>query len=147
MNDMERALAEQACMKLVNRFANLNDAMRYEELAGLFVEDGSFARPTDPDNFTEGRAAILEAFQARPKEKITRHVISNIEVDITSESTAKSRCYAVLYTGSADKPAQKFGLEASASQFIGEFYDDFVKTDEGWKFKRRSGRIIFTTAG
>src|SRR5690554_3187167 len=107
MNEIDRMLAEHQCTALVNRFANLNDAMRYEELAALFTRNGRFARPTDPGNFVEGRDNILAAFQARPKDRISRHVISNIEVEVLDPNRARGACYAVLYTGSPDNPAEK----------------------------------------
>lgn len=62
MDPKETALIEQSCIKLVNQFANYNDAMRYEELAELFTEEASFARPTDPENYTVGKEQILAAF-------------------------------------------------------------------------------------
>ena len=130
---------------MVIRFANLNDAMQYKKLVNLFTDDASFARPTEPDNFISGKANILAAFEARPGDRITRHIVSNVLIDVISETRARGCCYAVLYTGSADNHAEKFGIQANASQYIGEFYDDFVLTDEGWKIARRSGKIVFTT--
>ena len=144
MNEFELACIEQQCAKLINRFSNLNDAMRYEELAALFTEDARFARPTDPDNFIAGREAILAAFQARPRDKVTRHIISNIDVEVLDPARARSLSYALLYTGSPDTPA-KLGLQANAVQLVGEFHDEFVKTPDGWKFSSRQGRIIFST--
>ena len=145
MKEENIALIEHTCSKLINRFAYLNDAQRYAELAELFSDDARFARPTDPDNYTLGKDNILAAFMARPKDRISRHAMSNILIDVTSESTAKGVSYVILYTASTDDVAEKFGLQANQSQFIGEFYDDFILTDTGWKIASRSGRIIFTS--
>ncbi|MDT8400011.1 MAG: nuclear transport factor 2 family protein [Pseudomonadales bacterium] len=136
---------EQICSGLIIQLANYNDAMRYEELAALFAEDGRFARPTDPENYVVGNADILASFQARPRDRLTRHIISNIQIDVHSKTAASGRSYGLLFTGSLNNQAEKFGVQANASQFIGEFYDDFVKTDRGWKFSRHTGKIIFTT--
>lgn len=142
----EQSLAiEQACAAVFNRFSVLNDAGRHEEMVQLFTEDARFARPTDPDNYTEGRDQILAAFQARPKDRVTRHLITNIVIDVVDETTAKGQCYSTLYAGSPDKPAENLGLQANPEQFIGEFFADFRLTDEGWKISSQTGNITFTT--
>lgn len=145
MKPEQKMLIEHSCARLINAFAIYNDAGRFEELVSLFTPDGRFARPTAPDNFTEGRENILAAFRARPKERVGRHVMTNIQIEVIDETSARGLCYATLYTGSADKPAADFGLQANAAQFIGEVYTDFALTDEGWKIARQTGKIIFTT--
>ena len=137
--------AELACSKLCNQFAVFNDAGRYDELAALFTDDGRYARPTDPDNFLKGKAAILAAFKARPQDKVTRHLITNIVVDVTGATTARGICYVTLYNGSTNNPAEKFGFKANPSVLVGEYHDEFVLTDSGWRFSQRGGRLIFTT--
>lgn len=136
---------EQACAKLINQFAVFNDMGRHEELAALFVENGRYARPTDPEKFAEGRAAILAAFKARPADRLTRHIIANIIVDVTSATTATGISYIALYTGSAAKTAEKGGFVGNASVLVGEFYDHFVLTSAGWRFSQRQGRLTLTT--
>ncbi len=136
---------EQACTRLVNQFSNFNDAGDYVSLCDLFTADASFARPTDPENFTSGRENILAAFQSRPNDRITRHIISNIVIEVANDSTAKGSCYATLFMAPVDAEAAKFGVKANPSQFIGEFYIDFSLTPEGWKISRQTGKIVFTT--
>jgi hypothetical protein len=145
MKLVEVQSAELACSKLCNQFAVFNDAGRHEELVALFVDDGRYARPTDPDNFVSGKAAILAAFKSRPQDKITRHLITNIVVDITAAKTAQGICYVTLFSGSTNNPAEKFGFKANSSVLIGEYHDEFVLTESGWRFSRRGGRLIFTT--
>lgn len=145
MNSTAAQAIEQACSRLINQFAVFNDASRHDELVQLFVENGSYARPTDPDNFVQGRAAILAAFKARPADKITRHLITNIVVDVHSTERATAICYVTLYAGTTTKPAEKHGYIANASQLVGEYQDEFVLTAAGWKFSKRGGRLIFST--
>jgi hypothetical protein len=145
MHEQERQAIELACAKLINQFAVYNDAARYEELAALFTADGSYARPTDPDNYLKGRAAILAAFKGRPAEKLTRHLITNILIEVASPASAEGICYVTLYAGSTDQPAPKFGYLAAPSQLIGEYHDQFTLTAEGWKFSKRQGRLLLST--
>jgi ketosteroid isomerase-like protein len=145
MTETERLLIEQACARVVVQFSNFNDMRDYEALCSLFTEDAAFARPTDPGNYLNGRDHILAAFKARPNDRITRHLISNIVIDVVDGSHAKGACYATLFMALADAEPAMFGVKASASQLIGEFDMDFRLTRDGWKIARQGGRIIFTT--
>lgn len=145
MTDSDTQAIELACTRLINQFANFNDAGRHDELAALFTEDGQYARPTEPDNYVQGRAAILAAFKGRPADKLTRHLITNIVVDVTGPASATGICYVTLYAGSTGKPAEKHGYQANPSQLIGEYHDVFVLSPGGWKFSKRQGRLIFST--
>ncbi|MES2624844.1 MAG: nuclear transport factor 2 family protein [Pseudomonadota bacterium] len=145
MNLQDIQSIEWACSKLCNQFAVFNDAGRHDELADLFIEDGEYARPLDPENFVVGKAGILAGFKARPKDKVFRHLITNIVIDVTAANTATGICYVTLFSGSTNNPAEKLGLKANPSVLVGEYHDEFVLTDPGWRFSRRAGRLIFTT--
>lgn len=145
MDRVTELVIEQACAKLVNQFAVFNDMGRFHELVDLFIEDGRYARPIAPEVFIVGKTDILVSFEARSKDRVGRHLISNIIIDVLSPTTAKGVCYVALYSGTLDHKAEKFGLQAQPSQFIGEYQDDFVLTAQGWKFAQRKGYITFTT--
>lgn len=146
MNANEIQAIELACAKLVNQFALYSDSGRYDELAALFTEDGRYARPTAPTQVVEGRGALLAAFKARPQDRLTRHLVTNVLVDVTSPTTARGFSYVTQYAGTVDKPAASFGWLAQPSQLVGEYSDEYVLTPAGWKIRQRSGKLIFTTA-
>jgi len=131
----------QNCSELIVRFAVHNDMGEHRELAELFTLDGRYARPAVPDSFTEGREAIFQNFASRPKDRITRHLITNIVIDVVSASQARGICYVTQYSGNVDNPAESHGLYANPVQLIGEYFDEFVLTNEGWRFQQRSGRL------
>jgi len=143
MSSFDIDAIEQACQRLINRFALYNDMGQFEQLAALFAEDGAFARPTTPDDFIVGRAAILESFTSRPGGKVTRHLLSNTVIDVQDADHATAISYVTQYSANPDSPA-KFGLKANPTQLVGEYYDSFVRTAEGWKFAKRSGRVSIT---
>lgn len=130
MNADERRAIEWDCAQLVARYANLNDAANWAAVASLFTEDGRLARPTTPDQFLEGRDAILEAFLARPP-RVTRHVCSNVVIDVDGPTSAHGESAMVLWTA-ADKPP-----------IVGSFHDRFTLTDDGWRFAERRGSLTF----
>lgn len=145
METEQQQSIEQACTKLVNLYYHYNDNRDFRSAAALFSEDGAFARPTDPENFTVGRANIQAAYESRPHDRIARHIISNIIIDVVDTEHAKGSCYATLFMAPVDAEKAQFGVKANDSQLMGEFDMEFILTDEGWKIARSTGRIIFTT--
>lgn len=87
------------------------------------------ARPTAPDVPIQGREAILAAFAARPPRR-TRHVCSNVVVEVESPTNARGTSAMVLFT--ADGPP-----------LAGSFHDRFALTDDGWRFAERRGSLTF----
>ncbi|BBF72014.1 nuclear transport factor 2 family protein [Sphingomonas bisphenolicum] len=131
MNDVERQRIEHICERLIREFAFLNDAHDHDALAELFTEDGSFARPTDPDNAVIGREQIRIFFRDRSR-KATCHVMANTVVDVLSEHEAAAQSYVMLYTG-----------HNSDKLLIGEFCDAFRFDGGQWRFQSRRGSLKF----
>ena len=130
MDASDRRAIEWECARLINRYALLNDEARWEEVAALYAPGGVMTRPTAPDQPIVGREAILAAFKARPP-RTTRHVCSNIVIDVESATSARGRSAMLLFT-SAEKPP-----------LVGGFEDRFVLTEEGWLFAERRGTLTF----
>ncbi|MCC6940342.1 nuclear transport factor 2 family protein [Novosphingobium sp.] len=129
MKNKDRRAAEADCARLIALYANLNDEARWEEVVALYAEDGVMVRPTAPNAPVAGREAILEAFKARPP-RTTRHICSNVVIDVESDTTARGTSAMLLFTG-------------EAAPLVGSFHDRFVLTDDGWRFAERRGSLIF----
>ena len=129
MTDDERRAIEADCARLIALYANLNDVARWEEVAALYAEQGVMTRPTAPDAPIVGRAAILAAFQSRPP-RTTRHVCSNVVIDVDSADEARGTSAMLLFTG-------------APAPLVGSFHDRFVRTPEGWHFAARHGTLLF----
>jgi hypothetical protein len=130
MTPDERRAIEHDCARLIALYANLNDEARWDEVAALYAEDGVMIRPTAPDKPARGRAAILAAFKARPP-RVTRHICSNVVIDVESDALARGVSAMLLFTGASEP-------------LIGSFHDRFVRTAEGWRFAERRGSLLFT---
>lgn len=131
-------LAEIACERLVRRFAMLNDQRDHDELASLFVEDGTFSLPLDPDNPLIGRDTIRAYFRSRPL-RLTRHVTTNTLIEVMSTTEARGRSY-LLFVSSPDSTSPQ-PVKADPTAYMGEYDDIFVLSDDGWKFKERRGSL------
>lgn len=132
MTDLETLLAERAIERMLLDYAALNDAGDWDAVAALYSESGRMSRPVAPDDFIEGRAAILDAFKARPP-RASRHVVSNIRVDVDGASaTATSQI--LLFTATGQPP------------LVGSYHDRLTLTGEGWRFDERRGSLDFPAA-
>jgi hypothetical protein len=110
-------------------------------VAALYTGDARFARPSRPDEFVEGRAAILAGFLARPA-RAQRHVVANVVVEVEDEDHARAFSVIVLYMGDAAEPGQLPAMDPN-SPLVGTFTDRLVRTGEGWRFAERVGGLDF----
>ena len=121
---------ERACERLIVDYAASNDAGDWAAVAAFYVADGRMSRPTAPDAFIDGRAAILAAFTARPPRR-TRHICANIRVTLTGPDTATATSQILLFTASDAPP------------LVGSYADRMVRTADGWRFAERCGSLDF----
>lgn len=131
---------EHACSRLIQHYANLNDAGRWEDVAALYTDDAIFCRPSAPDVEIRGRAAILASFLSRPG-RLTCHIVTNIVVDVVSLQEARAFSRIVLYQGEARPEAGSPARHALAQPLVGAFTDRLVSDGSGWKFAERRGTI------
>lgn len=125
-------LAEREIERLIADYAALNDAAEWDQLAALYTPDGRMNRPTQPDTFVEGQAAILAAFKARPP-RPSRHIVANIRVDVSGD-TAQATSQILLFTAPNTAP------------LVGTYRDRLTKTPAGWRFTERLGSLDFPPA-
>ncbi len=142
LSAQEAAQIVQTCTQLIARFAQATDSADAETLAGMFVEDGVFIRPSKPDQPYVGRDVILEGFRSRPAGLVMRHLVTNTVVDVVNAAEARARSYLLLYTA----PATESGLpKANGKQMLGAFEDHIVRdTDGAWRFRERRGSLAMT---
>jgi ketosteroid isomerase-like protein len=141
---MTKHSIERLCERLVLDFVHFSDSQDYESLAALFTEDGTMVRPTGERLI--GRAAIIESYRSRPAGRISRHICTNIRITVESTGRARGLTYAVVYSANANQsPEAHFGVKADPRQLIGEFEDEFVRTEEGWRIASRRARFQMHT--
>jgi 3-phenylpropionate/cinnamic acid dioxygenase small subunit len=134
---------EWECQRVIVRYANLNDQRRWHEVAALYIEDGSMVRPSAPGEKIVGRAAILASLLARPAERATRHLCTNVEVTVEAPDAATASSTYLIYSGVQAEagPPVSDGRPPS----LCEFRDRLRKTPEGWRFVERVGAPAFTS--
>lgn len=140
MDHLQHLLIDQACRELVLRAARHADVNAPASLAGLFSEDAVLVRPNAEP--LHGREAIRRAYEQRPADRLTRHMVSNILVDIESATQARALSYVLLWTGNSTDSPGAMGRPARGSQMVGEFDDRFSLTPDGWRITRREARFV-----
>ncbi len=144
MSELDEWATKAAISELIVHYAALNDAGNWEAVAALYMEDGRMNRPTAPDEFIAGRDAILAAFQARPP-RAARHIVANILVRLEDATTARATSQILLYTGTdADDGGQP--TQSTSPPLVGTYEDRLVKTESGWRFLERRGKLDFRKA-
>lgn len=138
--EVEQLLARDACAALIVAFAACNDAHDADGLAALFAPDGVLVRPGAAP--LHGRAAIAHAYASRPSGRITRHVVSNVQVRLESATTATGLSYVTVWSGQLADAEGPFGRRADGRQAVGEFEDRFVRTNDGWRIAERRACFV-----
>jgi ketosteroid isomerase-like protein len=144
LSDVAKALIERACTRLILESAAANDRQDFEAFAALFTKDGVLHRPAGEP--LRGPRAIAESYSSRPASRITRHLCTNILIDVDSATTARGSTYVILYSADASGASdKKFGLTSETRKLLGEFEDRFVLTDAGWRIVERRARFVMHT--
>ncbi|MDZ4762395.1 MAG: nuclear transport factor 2 family protein [Alphaproteobacteria bacterium] len=140
MTDIEKLLIERACERLVVEYCHLTDHGEAARVADLFTEDGVWS---SSENTMNGRDKLRKGFQRRQDiaARMSRHVCTNLLVDVIDEDTARGVVYLTLYrhdgeAGRATSPTQ-------APAMVGEYRDEFKRTPAGWRFHRREIVLSF----
>ena len=102
MNAIERLAIERECEQLMIAYARGIDFRDYDNVAHLFTEDGVL----DVGNPLHGRAAIQAALARRPYELRSRHVLTNLFVDVVSalEAAVAGDGYGLLLCNLGEDP-------------------------------------------
>ena len=145
--EAEAMLIEHACERVLLRSIRTFDERDWQGFADVFAQDGVFVRANQPNDPLVGRDAILAALKSRPADRLTRHLCTNIQIDVLDSDHAKGLCYLYLFSATATPPEKAMGGPADPAQRIGEYVDDYVRTAEGWRIARRVGMIVLQTKG
>lgn len=144
LSRMDRMLIEHECARIVRHSLNLSDARAYARIVDLFTDDAVVIRPSKPDHPLIGKAAIAADYAARPGDRRTFHICSNIVVDVVSRVRAEAYCHVLLYSAVVDPDGETLPTAAPA-QFAGDYHDVLVWQDTRWRFRSRTGRMILKT--
>lgn len=130
----------EECQRLVVQSMILIDRRRYDELVALFTDDAVWVRS---DRTCRGKAEIRSALDSRPAGLVTRHLVTNILVDVAGSDAASAISYFLAYTHDGGPAAPAFPIPCSGPNIAGELADEFVRAPAGWRIlTRRTDRVF-----
>src|ERR1700712_1359136 len=85
---------EWDCAQTLTRFFNYFDQWRYEDMADLFAPNGVWHRQ---GKGVQGKDAIVAVLNTRSRTQTVRHVVTNVQIDVTDAMTAEFLLYVTAY--------------------------------------------------
>ena len=135
----DRMAIEWHCTQLVHRFAYYLDRGAFEDVFGLFVEDGVFDRA---GQVLQGHEEMRAAFRDRPKGITTRHMATNLHFTDVRHDRASALVYGISYHSNRTDESAPVPYAFSNGRFL-DMHDDYVLTDAGWRFRSRVAKAVF----
>ncbi len=134
-----RAAAQRDVEDVIFRFFLHLDEQEYDELSGLMAPTGTWLRN---GALLKGPEGVREAMRSRPAGFTTRHLITNIVVDIEGEDHAEATYYMTVFVHSGE--ARPSGpVKMDVPMHVSVFRQKFVRIPQGWRIAELSGTATF----
>jgi hypothetical protein len=146
LSAVERIEIERACERLTHAYVRALDLGDMNAAADCFAENGSMARPMNPGQVIQGREAVRTSLHTRPKTLLTKHLATNVVIDVESRDTARGLSYLTMVATTPPEGAAP-PFNSSGPIYFGEMQDRFVREKGVWKFLERRGSIQIKFAG
>lgn len=136
MNETERMLEEKAIERIIHDYAYYLDMNLPEKMIDLFVDDCevSYAPNFGAKGIEEYKKTLdgIDTFF-----KNTSHHNSGIVIDFVSSTEANVRTIVLAI--------HRYMKERPDGILYGQYFDEVVKVDGRWKFRKRELRTTMTT--
>ncbi len=139
LSDLARIQIERACERIIHAYSRALDLGDMSAAADFFAENGSMARPMAPDVVITGREAIRAALLTRPKTLLTKHLATNVMIDVISSREARGLSYLTMISTTPGEATAPF--VTAGPLYFGEFKDQFILENGSWRILERRGSI------
>lgn len=140
MQDTDIERIERACTALSISFARAIDFRDYDAFVELFTEDAVL----DTGQPLDGLDAIRASLAGRDDRLRTRHVITNVFVDVLNADEARGIAYLTLYRHHWDDNLRPGPAPSAGPAAVGHYEDRFARTARGWRFRSRRLHVAFS---
>jgi hypothetical protein len=140
LSPLERIEIERACERLVYGYSRVLDIGDLSAAADFFAENGSMSRPMAPNQVIQGRETIRASLLTRPKGLLTKHLATNVIIDVESRDWARGISYLTMISTTPPQGAEP-PFVSDGPVYFGQFADRFVREKGEWKFLERRGSI------
>ena len=137
MDAVETMLAEHGCVSVCTRFYHHLDRREYTDLASLVAENGVWMRQ---GKAVTGPNAVVSALAAASPDRKTRHMLSNVVVNLLDSGRAARVAYELaIFVQEGESPAKHSGI------FTGE--DRLEHDGVTWRITRKEAGALFRFSG
>ncbi len=137
MNKSDIREIEAACTQLSIAYARHIDFGAYDAFVDLFTEDAILELGFKLD----GRDAIRTSMSKRSSRLRSRHILTNIFIEVENAEQATGISYLTLYRHMGDESLQADPIEFQTPAAVGHYADEFRLTEQGWRIAHR--RLAF----
>jgi hypothetical protein len=125
--------------KLIYEFFYCLDERQYRQLSDMFSTDGVWHRQGKE---LRGPDAVMDAMKQRPAGFTTRHLITNVIVDIADAEAASARFYMTVFVHEGTE-APKAAVPMAVPMHVSSFEQKFVNRDGQWLINGLNGVATF----
>jgi hypothetical protein len=140
MDAFQELLIERTCEQLSLAYAYHLDFGNFDALAKLFAPEATLQVGTAHYGSIDAiRAGVRERYSGQ----VTRHVCSNIMIDVIDANRAVGVTYVTIYRHHYDGPEPQGEIGIRGPSFVGHYEDEFVNQPTGWRFASRRLNLRF----
>ncbi|SFU11293.1 nuclear transport factor 2 family protein [Mesorhizobium sp. YR577] len=129
METTDAPLAENEIRKQLYRFFLALDERQFDTMTQIMTPDGLWRRAGIE---IRGGGMLLEVMGKRGADRHTRHILSNMIIDMETAEAATARFYSTawVYVGAPD---EKGVCPIDIPSSIGVYTAKFARTEKGWQ--------------
>jgi 3-phenylpropionate/cinnamic acid dioxygenase small subunit len=115
---------------LVIEYAWLLDHRRFDDVVSLFTDDADLKIRGQKIRGAEGLQKWLDQRAASQGQRSSQHQMSLLRLEFVDDNTVRGTAGLVLHVA-------KSGSSGSYVDLVGEYQDEYARTDDGWRFRSR----------
>jgi hypothetical protein len=133
------AIIQRDIEQMIFRFFLHLDEQEYDQLSSLMASTGTWLRNKI---LLRGPADVREAMRSRPAGFTTRHLITNVIVDVADSDHADATYYMTVFVHSGEeKPTA--AVKIDVPMHVSIYRQKVVRTPDGWRIAELSGTPTF----
>ncbi|MCJ0765506.1 nuclear transport factor 2 family protein [Variovorax terrae] len=126
--------------QLIYRMTRYYDYQDYASMLALFSQDCLYKSPSRGE--LRGKDAVLAGISMRPKDRLVRHLITNIIFELHDENNASTTCYLVGAINDGGHPLRG-PVPSIGAPAIGEYHMKFRRENGVWMIAEKVTVEVF----
>jgi hypothetical protein len=118
-----------ACTDLFVDYARYVDFGEYDSFVELFTDDAVL----DLGFRLQGKERIKKSMSKRDPELRSRHIMTNISIDVIDAQTAHGIAYLTLYRHIGPETLSATAINLQGPAGVGHYSNTFTLTTDGWR--------------